>query len=656
MAKKNIAREVKYLNKDFSSFRNNLIDYAKTYFPNTYTDFNESDPGMMFIEMASYVGDVLSYYIDNQYKESLLSLAEEQKSVFEIAQSLGYKPKLSSPAVVDLDVFQTVPSIGGASDVRPDLRYSLNIPAGLKVKSNVNDSEFRTLEDCNFKFSSSYDPMEVEIYEVGNDNLPSKYLLKKSIKASSGTVQSETFTFGSAEKYPRIVLQVDNVIDIISIIDSDSNNWYEVPFLAQDTIFEDVENNSSNDPALEQYNETAPYLLKLLKTPRRFTKFIRSDEKTELRFGAGTSDNPDEELIPNPNNVGSVLPGAPSYLNTAFDPSNFLSTRAYGLSPSNTILTVTYSYGGGIDDNVRKGSLVNISEISYEIEDSTLDADAVQTAKDSVAVTNPNSATGGYGAEPITEVKNNALAYFQAQNRAVTKEDYIVRTYSLPQKYGNIAKAFIAPDEQLIESNKGKVRRVENPFAMNLYVLGFDSDKHLTTLNQAVKENLQTYLGQYRMLTDAINIKNAWVVNIGIQFAIIAKRGYNKHELVLKCIDKVKQFFDIDKWQINQPIVLADLVYQLSLVDGVASVVPPENDNDSKLPIVVTNKWRTGNGYSGNFYNIKNAIKDSIIYPSVDPSIFEIKYPNIDIEGRVIAEKSNQDNFIGGTPPTEQIT
>lgn len=643
MAKKNIAREVKYLNKDFSAFRNNLINYAKTYFPATYTDFNESDPGMMFIEMAAYIGDVLSYYIDNQYKESLLSLAEEKKSVFEIAQSLGYKPKLSSPAIVDLDIFQTVPSIGGAADVRPDLRYTLNVTTGLKVKSNTNDSEFRTLEDCNFKFSSSYDPMSVEIYEVGNDNLPSKYLLKKTVKASSGIITTETFTFGTSEKYSRIVLQVDNIIDIISVVDSDNNNWYEVPFLAQDTIFEDVENNSSTDPDLVQYNDTVPYLLKLLKTPRRFTRYIRSDNKTELRFGAGTSDNPDEEIIPNPDNVGSVLPGSPSYLTTAFDPSNFLNTKAYGLAPSNTTLTVVYSYGGGIDDNVRQNSLVNISEIGYEIEDSTLNSTVVQTSKDSVAVNNPDPATGGYGNEPVVEVKNNALAYYQAQNRAVTKDDYIIRVYSLPQKYGNIAKAYIVQDEQLFENKEGIVSRIENPFAMNLYILGFDSGKHLTILNQAVKENLQTYLGQFRMLTDAINIKNAWTINIGVRFAIIAKRGYNKHELVLKCINKVKTFFDIDRWQINQPIVLADLVYQLSLVDGIASIVPPENENDSNLPIIITNKWRTRDGYSGNIYNIKNAIKDGIIYPSVDPSIFEIKYPTVDIEGRVIAEKSNQD-------------
>jgi len=639
MIKKDTSREIRYLSKDFSGFRNSLMNYAKTYFPETYNDFNESDPGMMFIEMAAYVGDVLSYYTDSQYKESIISLAEEKKSIYEIAQGFGYKPKLSFPASVNLDVFQTVPAIGGANDVRPNLQYTLNIPAGLKVKSTENKITFRTVEDCNFKFSSSYDPRSIEIYEVGNSNLPVKYLLKKTVKAVSGTVITENFVIGDAKKYYKIVLANDNIIDIISVIDSDGNNWHEVPFLAQDMIFENVENNSSTDPDLAQYNETSPYLLKLLKTSRRFTTYIRDDDKTELRFGAGTSDNPDEEIIPNPDTVGSVLPGSPSYLTTAFDPANFLNTRSYGLAPSNTTLTVIYSYGGSVDDNVGQGTLINISDISYEIEDDTLDADLLQETKDSVAVNNTEPARGGYGNEPIIEVKNNARAYFQAQNRAVTKEDYIIRAYSLPQKYGNIAKAYIRQDEQLKEEN-GKIIRIDNPFAMNMYVLGFDGNKKLTTLNTAVKENLKTYLNQFRMVTDAVNIKNAWVINIGIKFGIIAKQNYNKQEVILACIEKIKEFFNVDNWQINQPIVTSDLVYQLSLVDGVVSVVPPQENNEFKLPILITNKWKIADGYSGNVYEISSATKNGIIYPSLDPSIFEIKYPNIDIEGRIIADKN----------------
>jgi len=645
VSKKSV-KEVRYLNKDFTSFKDNLIEFTKIYFPNQYNDFNESSPGMMFIEMASYVGDVLSYYIDNQFKESLLAFAEEKRTVYNMVQSLGYKPKLSSASTTNIDVFQTVPATatgtGGSYSVKPDLNYAMSLKAGMEIQSDTGVS-FVTTEDCNFKFSSSYDPMTITVYE-SSANVPVTYLLKKSIKASSGTVTTENFVFNAAEKYKRIALGNQNVLEIISCVDSDGNDWYEVPFLAQDTVFTDMENTIKNDDQLYTYSDQAPYLLKLLKTSRRFITFIREDGKTELRFGAGTSDSPDEEIIPNPDEVGSSLPGSPSYLGTAFDPSNFLATKAYGQAPSNTQLTITYRYGGGVGSNVTANSIRSIQSANIELDDTGLNAGLVSTTKNSIAINNPTPAAGGRSAESIIEVKNNALAYFQAQQRAVTKEDYISRVYALPPKYGNIAKAYVVQDSQLdSKAGASPENRIANPLALNMYLLGYDANKKLSTVNQAVKENVQTYLTQFRMVTDAVNIKDAFVINIGVKFNLITRVGYNNEEVVLKGIQVVKDFFNVDKWQINQPIVIADLAYQLSLVDGVSSVVAPEDDNPRKLPVVITNKFAVGSGYSGNAYDMISATKDGIIYPSVDPSCFELKFPTTDIEGRVVGS-SQGDN------------
>ena len=645
VSKKSV-KEVRYLNKDFTSFKDNLIEFTKIYFPNQYNDFNESSPGMMFIEMASYVGDVLSYYIDNQFKESLLAFAEEKRTVYNMVQSLGYKPKLSSASTTNIDVFQTVPATatgtGGSYSVKPDLNYAMSLKAGMEIQSDTGVS-FVTTEDCNFKFSSSYDPMTITVYE-SSANVPVTYLLKKSIKASSGTITTENFVFNAAEKYKRIALGNQNVLEIISCVDSDGNDWYEVPFLAQDTVFTDMENTIKNDDQLYTYSDQAPYLLKLLKTSRRFITFIREDGKTELRFGAGTSDSPDEEIIPNPDEVGSSLPGSPSYLGTAFDPSNFLATKAYGQAPSNTQLTITYRYGGGVGSNVTANSIRSIQSANIELDDTGLNAGLVSTTKNSIAINNPTPAAGGRSAESIIEVKNNALAYFQAQQRAVTKEDYISRVYALPPKYGNIAKAYVVQDSQLdSKAGASPEDRIANPLALNMYLLGYDANKKLSTVNQAVKENVQTYLTQFRMVTDAVNIKDAFVINIGVKFNLITRVGYNNEEVVLKGIQVVKDFFNVDKWQINQPIVIADLAYQLSLVDGVSSVVAPEDDNPRKLPVVITNKFAVGSGYSGNAYDMISATKDGIIYPSVDPSCFELKFPTTDIEGRVVGS-SQGDN------------
>ena len=649
--KKNVVKQVNYLNKDFSDFRDSLIEFAKVYFPNTYNDFNESSPGMMFIEMAAYVGDVLSYYIDSQFRESLLAYAEEKRNVYNVAQSFGYKPKVSSPASAVLDVFQIVPSL----NEKPDYRYATNVKAGMTVKSATTSTTFRSLEDVNFKFSSSYSPREDTIFEK-DGTIPTKHLLKKKVRVESGTIVSETFTFNSAEKYSQIKLSNTNIIEIISVTDSDSNKWYEVDSLARDTIFEDMENNSTNDPTSVINRDTAPYILKLKKTSRRFTTYIDEKDKTILRFGAGISDNPDEEIIPNPDMVGSNLPGSPNFLTKAFDPSNFLKTKAFGLAPSNTTLTVKYAHGGGLGDNASANSITEITSVSHDIQSALLSSTLVQNTKDSLAVTNPKPAIGGAAGQSIREVRESALAYYQTQQRAVTKEDYIIRTYSLPSKYGNIAKAFIVQDDQLnesmgLEQQEKKITiedvgksiksisvRIPNPLAMNLYTFGYNSNKKLESLNQIVKENLKTYLSQYRLVTDAINIKDAYVINIAVNFAILTKIGFNKNDVLLRCVATVKDFFDIDRWQIGQPIVLSDISYELSLVDGVASIVAPRENNPSNLPILVENKYKTTDGYSGNFYDINSGLIEGILYPALDPSIFEVKYPNDDIKGKVLGD------------------
>ncbi len=657
----NVQKEVRYLNKDFSSFRNDLIEFAKQYYPNTYNDFNESSPGMMFIEMASYVGDVLSYYIDSQFKEQLLAYATDQATLYEMAQSFGYKPKLSTASFGSVDIFQTVPSVGSGANNKPNFNYALQVNEGSLVES-TGGVTFRIRENVNFSYSSSFDPTTVTTYEVDGSNEVTYYLLRKSVRVVSGNISEESFVFGNAEKYPRILLGQGNILEIISCTDSDGNIWKEVPFLAQDTVFDDVRNTAANNPELSQYSDEAPYLLKLLKTPRRFTTFIRGDGKTELRFGSGISDNPDEEIIPNPNNVGSALPGSPSYLDTYFDPSNFLQTKAYGQSPSNTTLTIKYAHGGGISDNVTSDSITSLTDFQYNLDTTGLDSGVVEIVTDSIGVTNPSPTSGAKGAESIVDLKQNALAYFQSQGRAVTKEDYITRVYSLPPKFGAVAKAYIVQDEQLnlpafqkeVSTNifvderftdvkaqdVASSNRLPNPNALNLYCLAFDGNRRLTQLNLAVKENIKTHLSQYRLVTDAINIKNAFIINIGVKFNFIARTGFNKDEVTIKCIEKVREFFNIDRWQINQPIILQELAYQLSIVDGVGAIVPPTQDNPKQLPVLITNKFSSSEGYSGNIYDINYATKDGIVYPSLDPSIFELKYPNTDIEGRAIGDST----------------
>ena len=620
-------KDISYLGKDFGQFRKGLIDFTKQYFPDTYVDFNESSPGMVFLELAAYVGDVLSYYADSNLKECMLEQASERANIFDIAKSLGYNPNNVVPAYVTLDVFHIIPSIGAGAAVAPDFNYALSIKPGMRVKQNNGAAIFRTLDSIDFAYSSSTSPTEITIYESNaTTKLPTYYLLKKQVRAVSGDVKTATYSFTTPLAYDKIVLPDTNISEIISVVESDGDNWYQVPYLAQDTIFEDVPNLAENDPDLAQYRSSSPSLLKLKKTAKRYITRLRSDNKLELQFGAGISDNNDEEIVPNPDNVGNGLAGFRRNVDVDIDPSNFLYTRTYGQAPSNTTLTITYTIGNGIVDNVPANVLTLVNFVEYNDDINTSNSgNLVNFVKSTIAVNNSGPASGAKTSDTLQDIKNNALANFATQNRLVTREDYIIRAYSMPAKFGSVAKAYIVPDDQITQTNYQQ-SRIANPLAMNMYVLGFNDSKQLFELNQAVKENLKTYLNYYRILTDAVNIKDAFIINLGIDFEISVLPNYNSNEVLLKCINALKSMFNVDRWQINQPIIKSDITTTLANIKGVQTVVGA----------TISNLYDITFGYSGNVYDINSATKNGVIYPSLDPSIFEVKFPNRDIKGRVV--------------------
>ena len=615
-------KEIKYLNKDFNSFKNNLIEFTQTYFPENFNDFSEGNPGMMFLEMSAYVGDVLSFYTDNQIQETFLSTAQDKESIYNLAYAMGYKPKVTSAASVNLDISQLVPSkiVGGSYE--PDFNYALNI----RTNSTFNSTEgatFYTTQDANFTYSSSLSTMNVSIFQYDASNNPEYYLLKKTIPAISAESKTQTFTIGEIERFKTLTLFDTNIISIESIIDSEGNQYYEVPYLAQDTIFEEVTNTGANDPLLNQYSNETPYLLKLKKVPRRFITRIKPNNQMEIQFGAGISDKADEQIIPNPDNIGLGIKDGRSKLDRAYDPSNFLYTKAYGQVPSNTTLTVTYLVGGGLSSNVNSNTITQTGTLLIN-NNVNLDSGMLNFVKSTVSSTNIEAAKGGGAGDSVEDVRLNTIANFGAQQRTVTREDYIIRTLSMPPQFGNVTKAYITQDDQ-ISPLTNEPNRIPNPLALNLYTLGYNADKKLSLLNTATKTNLATYLEQYRMLTDAINIKDAFIINIALDFEITTFKNYNNEKVLLQCISELKNYFNIDKWQINQPIIMSDIKNLIGAVDGVQTIET----------VTITNKSGTLNGYSQYIYPINLATRNEVIYPSLDPSIFEVKFPNTDIRGSV---------------------
>lgn len=647
------SKDVKYVNKDFSSLKTELINFAKTYFPNSYKDFSDASPGMMFIEMAAYVGDILSFYTDQAFKEGLIQNSTERKNVISLAKFLGYKVKPTRAATAEIELFQLCPAIEDATgNYIPDPKFLLSVREHAQF-SNSSNQYYLLEESVDFSVDTLLSPREVTVYERNSLNLPTFFLIKKTSKVSSGKIVTKEFSIGSLQQFLKLQLDEDNVLEIIDIRDSDNNKWYEVDYLAQELVLTEVPNDISFEGSLSQYKDTVPYILKYLRTPRRYIINVDDKNITTIQFGAGSEGFSDEIVNMSSQAIGIGLTGI-DIMRVPLDPSNFMKNESYGIAPSNTVITVTYVIGGGITTNCPSNDIRNVLSAEYENSNDGLTPDEVillNTVKSSFKVNNTVPATGGKDSETETEIKMNAMANFPAQSRSVTKDDYLVRVYSMPSRYGSIAKAQIITNNSLnvnvkkiltgtVDTNNEAtveddsinnyfrkiVYDVSNPFSINFYVLSYDTNKNLTPINEALAANLIKYLKKFRIMTDGVNIIDGYIINIGVNFSILVYKGYNKKEVLKNCIDTIQEFFDIDFWNFSQPINISQLELEIAKVDGVQSVANVE----------IVNKNANEGNYSVVEYDIVSATKNKIIYPSLDPSVFEIRFPNVDIKGTVL--------------------
>jgi hypothetical protein len=647
------SKDIRYINRDFSQLRDALVNFAKVYYPNTYKDFSPAAPGMMFIEQAAYVGDVLSYYTDYAFKEGTLQSAQERKNIIALARYLGYKVKPVTAAAGIVNLMQLCPSTdNGAGNYYPDSNYFLSVKENTQF-SNTNGSYFILTAAVDFSVSSSSSPRMEKVYSRNDDGTPQFFLLTKQGPVSSGQIITREVTVANPSPYFKIQLTEDNILGIVDIYDSDNNRWHEVEYLAQGLVPIAVPNDAQYEGSLAQYKDSVPYILNFLQTSRKFITTIDENNLTTISFGAGVNGVDDELVTFDSDLIGVGLQNI-SNVNVPLDPSNFLSNENFGIAPQNTTLTVRYLIGGGLNSNCQSDEIRDVVAAVFDNPTEGLlpeQVDLLSTVKNSLAVTNPSPCTGGKDAETDEEIRNNAMANFGAQNRTVTQNDYLVRIYSLPAQFGSIAKAQVIADTSLQvgvnkilvgvvdqnniasvidNSENNYFRRIAydntNPFAINTYILSYDSNKNLVRPNSALITNLITYLKNFRMITDGVNVIDGYIINIGVSFAVTVYKGFNKKDVLSNCIATVQDFFNIDNWNFSQPINLSQLQLQIAKVDGVQSIVNVDIYNLTALD---------GN-YSSVQYDIAAATKNGVIYPSVDPSIFEVKYPDSDIRGSVI--------------------
>ena len=592
--------KIQYTDKDFSNLRGQLVELAKNYFPDSYNDFSPTSPGMMFMEMSAYVGDILSFYQDSQIQETFLQYAQDPSNLYSMAYMMGYKPRVTSAATVDVEITQRVAATGS--------NYLPNFNQAVKISDNgvlsAGSEKFILNDKVDFSFSSSYSPTEIAIHSIDSNSNPAEYILTKTVKAQSGEIISKQFTVGAASKFLTLTIDDDSLIGVVDITDGDGNVWTEVPYLGQDTVFTEALNTGDN-------SDEVPYLLTATRTANRFVTRFNSTGQLQIQFGSGMSSSNDTAFLPNPTNVGSGTNQGIKRADHAYDPSNFLFSSAYGNAPSNTTLTVRYIKGGGINSNIEANTLSGQESINISSTDNTYE--------NTVTFNNPAAAQGGKDGDTVEEIRQNSLRAFNEQGRIVTKQDYAFRAMTLPTSLGSIAKTFVTTDADIPAADSN----VYNPLGVCLYVLAYDNNKNLVQAVPQLKDNLKKYINQFKPLTDGCTIKDAFVINIGVKFDIITLPSYNSREVILKCTEALREHFNIDRWSINQPINLSSIYTLLDRIKGVQTV------QSVKL------ETKVGENYSLFDYDIAGATKSNIVYPSLDPMIFEVKYPNSDIQGRV---------------------
>lgn len=596
-------RIVNLLNKDFASFKRNLITFAQAYQSGSFSDFNESSPGMALMEFNAYVGDVLCFYIDQQYNELRDSTARQLSNVQATAKMRGYRPAGKRPSRGTLDFAIEVPSaVNSFGEVVPDDTYTPILLKGSQATA-TNGTVFETLEDIHYTASLGRAVTGSRFDQT--TGLPTHFALMKSVEVIAGRTVTETFTVTGFQEFRKIELGESDVIEIIDVFDSQGNEWFEVDYLAQDWVFSDETN--PNDTT-----NTVPYLLKIKTVPRRFVvdRDITTGKST-LVFGSGDGNSFDDDYIPNVAELALPLAGRRTYSSFAIDPQNLLKTRSLGLSPHDTTLTVRYRVGGGAETNVPEKSVRQVSSAQLSFSSTNLTAGTKGQVVGSIGCNNRMKMRGGAQAETLREIKLNSAAYFAAQSRIVTKEDVVARVLSMPNKFGR-------PEKVYVKTTPG------SRFSYDVHVLSRDADGTLSLAPAALKSNVATFMRKYRMLTDDVNILDGQIIDLRLNFKIVVSARNNRSEVLAVCLGKLADYFDPDRMQISAPIVLSDVIAFIHDTPGVVSV------NE----LTFSNVFGTVDNltYSDVRFDVESSRRDGMIV-CPQGSIFHVRFPRKDIIG-----------------------
>jgi hypothetical protein len=595
MAKRNLP--IKYTSRTFDSIRDDLINHAKRYYPDTFRDFSEASFGSLMIDTVAYVGDVISFYLDYQVNESFLDTATEYENINRIAKQMGYKPQGSRSSTGIVSIYAIVPA--NSTGLGPDTRY-MPILKRNSVMSSTGGS-FILMEDVRFDNPNN----QTVAARVSADGVPTSYAIKAQGQVISGEFGVETITIGDFERFKRVRLNRGNIVEIISVFDSEGNEYFEVEYLTHDVVYKAVPNKDENT------NDNAPSIIRPFIAARRFTSEKGQNSMT-LQFGYGSENEISTPTLAEPSNVVLQRHAKDYVSDTAFDPSDLIGTDKLGIGPANTTLTVTYRANTVNSSNAGVGAVTTITNAIYEFNDPTIsNTSTAATVISSLECFNEEPIIGSVRDLSVEEIRRQALNIFPTQNRAVTGTDYEAITYAMPSHFGAVKRCRVVRDQDSLKRN------------LNMYVVSEDSQGKLIQSNSALKDNLKVWLNRYRMINDTVDILDAKIINIGIEFEVVSSEEVNRYEVLDNTIQALVSRFGRTMY-IGERFYITDVFTELNKVRGVVDTVNVKLVNKS------------GGSYSQSTFNIDKYMSLDGRYLSVpDNVILEIKFPTVDIKGTV---------------------
>jgi len=600
-----IDKNYSYAAKDFNAHKRNLLDYARNFFPNKVQDFNETSVAGMMLDMAAYVGDVMNFYLDHQFSELNPETAVEVQNVQSHLRNAGVEISGASPAILSV----TFGFVVNAELVNGNYVPKASALPIIQKETRLNSTQgvvFSLMRDLDFgeKDPDGHLIADVVTNTTDANGNPVNFLIRRTGVCVSGEVKSETFAIGNTHvPFRKLTLSEKNVSEITSVVDSDSNEYYEVKSLTQDTVFKTYKN-------VRDDKFYSPEGLEIKMAPRRFVKKTSLVDRTvQIQFGSGDGLNFEDGILPDPSEMSLPLYGKDNFTFAYIDPNSLINSRTLGTSPRNTVITVTYRYGGGLNHNITAGSITSVQDlrIIFPGNPSLADADLVNNT---VVATNLEKASGGSEALTIRELRSLVPGFRNAQSRIVTKEDLLARIYTLPSNLGRVYRAAVRPN-------------ANNPLASNLFIASLDNKGDLTTSNDTLKLNLSNYLNEFRLSNEAIDILDAKILNFKIKISVAAKASTFSELVSAEIITKLTKYFDIKFTQIEKPINLSDVSNIILNTQGVLSI--------ESIKVESMSGQISGRQYGSSRFNPQLLTKKNIV--NCPPGgIFDLKFPEFDIE------------------------